>query len=385
MINAATNGPFAARAFHPDLPGPGTTGLLRIASTTVRFESGAFVLELPINGLKIELGGSNQEQIFFSHPSKPQAAIHTADRSILTHPLLANHAPLVAQGKKLQSSRRVALTFCLLFVGGLIAAIMALWLAKDRMVRSAANAVPVEWETTAGETIFTQITALQRPLTNAELEADLRKITTPLLAGIADERYPFEFHIVADETVNAFAIPGGNVVIHTGLLLAADSAEEVAGVLAHEIAHVTKRHGVRNIISSAGLSALLQTFFGDTTTLVGVVANNSAMLMDRKFSREFEREADDAGWNYLLAARIRPVGMITFFEKLLDQERKAGGAAMPGSVMAAVSTHPATQERIDNLRGRLARLPGGDYRAIELDYAAFKERLEMALRQPGRQ
>ena len=266
----------------------------------------------------------------------------------------------------------------------MLAALVTLVLAKDRIVNAAAKGIPVDWEVQAGDAIFAQLTAMKRPLANDAINEQLQTITAPLVATMQDRRYPFQFHVIEDPTLNAFAIPGGHVVIHTGLLLAADSPEEVAGVLVHEIAHVTKRHSIRNIISSAGLSALLQTLVGDTTGLVGVLANNSAMLMDRKFSRDFEREADEAGWNSLLAARIRPAGMITFFEKLLDQERKAGGAGMPGSVMAAVSTHPATQERIDRLRSRLALLPAADYRAIGLNYATFKEQLTLAMRRPGR-
>ena len=114
------------------------------------------------------------------------------------------------------------------------------------------------------------------------------------------------------------------MVIHSGLLMAADSPEEIAGVLGHEIAHVTQRHSIRSIMSSAGLFLVLQTMLGDVTSIVAVLANNSAFLLSRKFSRDFERRADNQGWEYLLAADIKPEGMITFSRRCRTGKTDAG-------------------------------------------------------------
>jgi beta-barrel assembly-enhancing protease len=189
---------------------------------------------------------------------------------------------------------------------------------------------------------------------------------------------------VEDATLNAFAMPGGNVVLHSGLLMAAGSPEEIAGVLAHEIAHVTQRHSIRGILSSAGMFLLVQTLLGDVTGVVAVLADNSAFLMNRSFSRDFEREADAHGWDYLLAANIRPAGMIELFERLEREEERqrekmrdvipvdAGGGALQ-----AMSTHPSTQERMDTLRKKWEKLPSDRiYRNFDLNYQTFKERLQ---------
>ena len=154
-----------------------------------------------------------------------------------------------------------------------------------------------------------------------------------LVAGIGDDRYPLKFHIVEDASLNAFAMPGGNVVLHTGLLLAADSPEEVAGVLAHEIAHVTRRHGIRNIVSSAGLYLVMQMLVGDVSGAVAILTDNSALLLDRKFSRDFEREADEAGWDYLIRSDIEPSGMIRFFERVRQEDQKAVGGELAQSAL----------------------------------------------------
>jgi predicted Zn-dependent protease len=187
--------------------------------------------------------------------------------------------------------------------------------------------------------------------------------------------------------LNAFAMPGGNVVIHSGLLMAADSPEEVAGVLGHEIAHVTQRHSIRSIISSAGLFLVLQTMVGDVTGIVGVLANNSAFLLDRKFSRDFEREADNHGWDYLLAANIKPEGMIVFFTKMQAEEKRmrekmkeATSIDVDPSSLEILSTHPATDERMKNLQAKWDKLEKKTgYRTFDLNYTAFKDSLRSKL------
>src|SRR6185295_147454 len=174
-----------------------------------------------------------------------------------------------------------------------------------------------------------------------EWEAEVAKIRSRLLPALTNSGYTFQFHIMQDTNVNAFAIPGGHVVILTGLLERADSAEEVAGVLAHEIAHVTKRHSMRSMMQSAGLVVLIQSIFGDTSGVVAILTQGSQFLIEQRFSRDFEREADDVGWNYLVRANIDPQGMIEFFEKLKKIVAASGMGQMESS-LALLNTHPAT-------------------------------------------
>src|SRR5690606_32430743 len=121
---------------------------------------------------------------------------------------------------------------------------------------------------------------------------------------------------------------------------AAETPEEVAGVVAHEIAHVTEQHSMRQIISSTGLFLIIQAFLGDASGLLGALADNSYFLLNQKFSRDHEREADEKGMELLIAANIDPQGMISFFETLEEEH-----ADMP-SALNMISTHPATKERI---------------------------------------
>lgn len=370
-------------AFHPQLPNGRASGEVTISITAVHFKSDKGNFDLPADGMKIELGGANDRLIFFSHPSHPQVTIHTADMSVLDHPVLVNSADFAKQRSKIRGKRRMAWAVLFGVFGVVIAALLGLFFARETLVRTAAKAVPVSWEIAAGDKLFEQIVVSKRLVTDSNIHAQLKLITDPLVAGIKDNRYPLKFHIVEDASLNAFAMPGGNVVLHSGLLMAADSAEEVAGVLGHEIAHVTERHSIRTILSSAGLYLVLSAVVGDVSGIIGVLANNSAFLLDKKFSRDFEREADNHGWNYLLAANIKPEGMVTFFAKMEAEEKRlrekmkeATSIDVAPGALEVLSTHPATDERKKNLQARWDKLEKKTgFRSFGLNYAAFKESL----------
>ena len=198
----------------------------------------------------------------------------------------------------------------------------------------------------------------------------LDSITRPLVQSVENKAFKFSFTIVEDGTMNAFALPGGAVVIHTELLEAADNAEEVAGVLAHEISHVTRRHHIRGIIGNLGIFFIIRALLGDVAGLSGDIATAGATLSSLKYSRGFETEADDEGYSLLLKAHIKPDGMIHFFEKLKKENPDAG-------MMDFLSTHPATSDRIENLNKK--EKPNGPIQNIQMDYSKFKTDIQTAI------
>jgi predicted Zn-dependent protease len=371
--------PFEGGAFHPQFSDGRAHGLVHLDHQAVRFESEKGEFTLPLAGLKLELGGASDRLIFLTHPEHPQVTVHSADHALLLHPVIEQTPSLASQRAAIRGRQR-ATSLVLLSLVGLVAVFVAgLFFARGWMVESAARAVPIDWEIRAGNTLYEQVVRGKREIKDPEVLQQLGQITGPLVAGIPDQRYPLTFHVVEDATLNAFAMPGGHVVLFSGLLLAADRSEEVAGVLAHEIAHVTRRHSIRNIISSAGLYLILSALVGDATGIVAVLANNSAYLLDRKFSRDFEREADDTGWEYLIQSDIEPRGMIEFFQKMQQEEDKRRADSPMGGMeqaLEAISTHPATQERLDRLERRWSSEPRqSGYRNIPLNYPAFKASL----------
>ena len=234
-----------------------------------------------------------------------------------------------------------------------------LW-QHERIAAWAIAHVPVAQERKLGEAVFAQ-TKAKLKLVEGPPATMVREIGARLTKGSA---YRYEFHVTHDDAVNAFAMPGGFVVVHSGLLALAASAEEVAGVLAHEVQHVEKRHSLKAIAKSTGLMVTVGMVFGDLGGLLALGQD----LIGLKFSRQHESEADAAGLKALVAAGIAPSGMRDFFRKMGEKESLNLGW---------LSSHPASEDRSMALDRALQALPATVLQAAPLayDYAAIKAAL----------
>lgn len=180
------------------------------------------------------------------------------------------------------------------------------------------------------------------------------------LAAKADgPRYPYSFDVANYREINAFALPGGPVWIHRGLIESAENESQLAGVLAHEIAHIASRHAASQLtkgtVANVGLG-LLGAVLGDgrgaqIAQLGAGFAANATMM---KFSRDDEREADRKALLYLKRAGYDPRGMVEFLQVLRRQQGRN-----PGAVATFFSSHPAPAERVQRLQQEANRLAGG--------------------------
>jgi predicted Zn-dependent protease len=144
--------------------------------------------------------------------------------------------------------------------------------------------------------------------------------------------------------VNALAVPGGHVVIFHGLLERTSTPEELAGVMAHELQHILRRHTTRAVIQDMGTGLLLMALTGDVTGPLAYGLETARALGELRYSRRAEEEADVEGMKMLLAARVAPAGMITFFGKIQKEE-----GAQP-KALTYLSSHPMPAERIARLK-----------------------------------
>lgn len=185
----------------------------------------------------------------------------------------------------------------------------------------------------------------------------------------------FTFTIVAqDSVINAFAIPGGHVFIYTGLLKAAESGAEVAGVIAHEIGHIAKYHSANSMVKQYGLSLINQIIFGSDSSAAAGIANILGGILSLKFSRDNEFEADSCAVSYTIAANYNPYGIKRFFELLVDRYGTTSG------VFEALSTHPDTQKRIEEVIRIIKANPNapaddGETNMYVTEFAAIKAKI----------
>lgn len=354
-------------------------------SITVDFERIRFVrdeveLSLPLMQLKAEFGGAGHRLIYFSHPDVPATTICTPDKGILKDEALINSLccmELVHTLKHKQMVRRLVTLISLAVIGFII---LFPFVFADSLIHVAANKVPIEWEQKLGERLFDSLTSDKRIIDSPALKGRLYQIAGPLLAEVKREcpDHEFDLYIIEDPMVNAFALPGGKVVVNSGLILKSETPEEIAGVLAHELAHVTCRHHIRGTLKRIGIFAVLGFLAGDMSSVSDLLLSYGGSLAMLKNSRTFEFEADKQGWVYLNQARIDPQGMIDFFKKL---ESDSGKMNPLESQLDFLSTHPATRERIERLEEeKKALTKAGDYHKLDIDFETFQAELEKALK-----
>jgi len=191
----------------------------------------------------------------------------------------------------------------------------------------------------------------------------------------SDAKIPFTFKVIDSEQLNAFALPGGFVFVNAGLLQMADTEAELAGAMAHEIAHVAARHSTRQATRGeiARYATIPLIFMGGWGGYGAQQAAGMAIPMGfLKFSRGFEHEADLLGLQYLYAAGYDPAGAIDIFEKLLTLERKR-----PGSISKLFDTHPLTGDRLARTQKAIQEiLPGKlEYIVSTSEFDAMRARL----------
>ncbi len=172
----------------------------------------------------------------------------------------------------------------------------------------------------------------------------------------SDARVPFIIKVIDSDEINAFALPGGFFYVNSGLVLRADEEAELAGVMAHEIAHVTARHGTKNatkgeLTQLAMIPLILLGPGGWAGYGIYQGLNFVIPLSYLKFSRDAEREADYLGLQYMYKAGYDPNAYVSFFEKIQAEERRK-----PGSIPKVFSTHPPTPERIQNTQKEIATI-----------------------------
>ncbi|MDP2431741.1 MAG: M48 family metallopeptidase [Pseudomonadota bacterium] len=243
----------------------------------------------------------------------------------------------------------------------LLLALLALGLFRanaDRLGDWAVSHISLEQEQRLGDLVFAQM----RPSLKLAEQGPASAAVTAIGKRLTDEsRYRYQFHVAVDPRINAYALPGGHIVVYTGLLQAADNAGEAAGVLAHEISHVEQRHALRNMVHSVGPRALLGVLLGNYSA--GVWGNLAEHLDSLNYSHELESEADLEGLKSLHRAGIPANGMETFFSKM---------AARENALLHLLARHPAGKERLTTLRAAMAINPAYDIHPLPVDWGAVR-------------
>jgi predicted Zn-dependent protease len=246
----------------------------------------------------------------------------------------------------------------------------------NRNVSGHVNFYSLEREIALGKQLAQEVERSSKLIDDPVVTEYVNRVGQNLVRN-SDAKVPFTIKVIDSDEVNAFALPGGFFYVNSGLILRAQEESELAGVMAHEISHVTARHGTRQATKGdiAQIASIPLMIFGPVGWAGYALyegLNIAIPLSFLKFSRDDEREADFLGLEYMYKAGYDPNAYITFFERIQADEKRR-----PGTIPKVFSTHPPTPERIERTQKEIARiLPAKqEYIVTTSEFDSVKARL----------
>lgn len=367
-------------AIHPSLPGGGSDCHLRLRGSTLIAEmpSGE-VLKLDLRLAEPRRGGKDKQELVCASTSPEGPTFVTRDPTLQAAVMHAWPSAVVHQPK--QRRRLTRLQIVVAAVAGAVAAsVLGAVLLTGPCARLVLRLVPRSVDESIGRQalphILAQLGGRDGSLTNhADIQGPVEAVLDRLVA--AEPTSPFHFRVTVCESpfFNAFALPGGYIVVTSGLLTSLTSSEELAAVLAHEMNHVLARHTMEMTIRASGARFLVHALSGGHVA-IGIAGSVWSAVGVMAYSRDKEAEADRLAVPLLVRADIDPRAMLGLFDKMAADE--AGSPPpMPdtatGQLLDKMRSHPQTTERIAQVSAMIASVPTASPQPLPIDYSALAE------------
>ena len=325
------------------------------------------VLSLPMATLVVTPGGCDGDFIFLRAPDQ-RLTISTTDLMLLERMVEVGGEGMAARLAHVRKHRASASLWRKVSIGvaSFLALVVVLLVLAVPMILSASiDLLPVSIDREIGDA---SDAAMGTTLSDARVVQLAESIVQRLRATNPDSPHTYRVRVVQNDDVNAFALPGGSIVIFSGLILHAESVEEIAGVLAHEIAHVERRHGLRNVAHSAGLMLgmrlLIAVFIGDVDGFTSMAADLSAFTLANQYNQGQESEADSDAVLHMREAGLDPMALASFFQMMARE-----GIGETPQALAWLSTHPDHQARVAAIEAQVRALPAWVARPLEASLA----------------
>jgi len=340
----------------------------RVGATTV---TGEYV-SVEAAGCQLDLGGASG-RVWFVRSADGSLTLFSEDpafaHALSHHPTLGPRAAAVEQARR-NARQRNAIRWAIVAVAALFI-VVGLYFGTIALATSAATALPRSVDVQLGQLAIESMDLGGVPVSDPAIVEPVQRIVARLMPHARGDGFEFHVQVVAADTVNAFALPGGEIVVYTGLLQAADRPQQVAGVIAHEMAHVTLRHGLERMVQSLGVAAVVEIALGDMAGLSALVLELARAGALTSHGRDQERAADARGVRMLHAAGVSPRAMGEFFKLMRAQPGGDAGAPMT----AWLSSHPDLSEREASVEALARELGPHSPRPLQLDWAALRSKL----------
>jgi Zn-dependent protease with chaperone function len=359
-----------ALCFGQDLPGAGVACRVEVSSDGLTVHLPHSREDVTFQALSVQAGGFDLDQLVLKWTfNGTNRLVYLKDPAVIL--AFRNAAPpdlsrkvegTAAEVRRATRSRRNVL---LVGAASILVLIVGIWLGFDALVAVAVGRIPIEWERVIGESARDEFLAGRTIVKDGPTVEAVQEVTRRLTGPIPQNPYQFQVTLVRSETVNAFALPGGQVIVFTGLVAEATGPEEVAGVLSHELNHVLLRHGLKRVVKNLGVVAVVTILVGGGHGTFGLAQRLATEMLTLKFSRQQETEADLAGLHLLYQAGISPSGLIQFFDRLSKSSSQDAAVEM-------LSTHPMSAARAERLKREAAALPEQSPVPFSFDWQAVQ-------------
>ena len=371
---------FSGGVFHASLEGGRAGAQLQVDAFGLRAETkDKEQFSLSWSELRIERGGASGKMIF-CRDAQNTLTLFCEEKGFLDYlaaqPGGQRHPELQALWSAAQRATRR--TYFFLALGALLLVALGFgfmpglrwmggWVLRQMPTSIDRRLGDLGWAQMQGE-----LSRMKAPKASAALEEIVQRLEVDREA----RRWKYRLYLVDDGRINAFALPGGRLVVFRGLLEAASGPEEVAGVLAHEMAHVSRRHGVQRLIRSVGLVGAIQVLIGDVGGVMALGKELLTLSAINHYSREQESEADERAVQVMQKAGLDALALAHFFERLQKEQGKVP------EYLEWMSTHPSHRARIDSIRRALRGRTKPLRRPLALDWSEVQR--EVGKRPPPR-
>ena len=358
--------------FHSELPNKRASATFDIdfdRETITAVANGGREFTLDLDEVRLELAGATGKMLFI-RSTKDETIFFSEDATLLKAlgetSLRSDVEKVVADRNK--SNQQGWMLWGALFVGVVVVA-LGLFASVQAISGRLVGFIPIEVDVTLGEFVGESMDKEGPEVTEAVVVQPVQKMVDKLTANI-EEEWNFDVHVIDADIQNAYALPGGYIVVYTGLIEDTERPEQLAGVLAHEISHVTQRHGMSRILEAAGVAIMVDLVLGNMEGIIAFGAEIFSASAVNAYSRDAETDADVEGLKRMVDAGIDPTGMVEFFQ-IMEQEEDELTEMIP----LWMRSHPEHEERIVVLQAQIGALPKKDYEPLDLNWGAVKAEL----------
>lgn len=313
-------------------------------------------LLLPFGELSMRLGGHDGKRVIISiNNNEHSMVLEHSDflDGLEKAPGAEGLASAIAElRKQRQGELSTNRNHWLIFFACIVLAGLSTFLAIDRFVALAAQHIPPSIEQMIGDMVLSSYQKKHELSEDSEQAKRVQRILDRLVKHVKSCPYKFKAYVETTPDVNAFALPGGNVVVLSGLLDQASNDSEVAGIVGHEIGHVLCRHSLKQALHQVGVIGCITIICGGLSPEQASWLSQGMNLEALQFGRTQEDEADSKGVDLSYKADYDPHGLITFFERM-QKTQSLGGV---DKALEILSTHPCNADRIKHVKAEIARL-----------------------------